>query len=88
MLTGLPIAGLTGTLDKRFVAAQGSADGAGVVRAKTGSLSGVNTLAGTLVDADGRLLSFALMTRTPADATSARAAMDRIVAKLVSCGCK
>ncbi|WP_327068314.1 D-alanyl-D-alanine carboxypeptidase/D-alanyl-D-alanine-endopeptidase [Kitasatospora sp. NBC_01250] len=88
VLTGLPIAGLTGTLDKRFVAAQGSADGAGVVRAKTGSLSGVNTLAGTLVDADGRLLSFALMTRTPADATSARAAMDRIVAKLVSCGCK
>ncbi|MBB4924167.1 D-alanyl-D-alanine carboxypeptidase/D-alanyl-D-alanine endopeptidase [Kitasatospora kifunensis] len=88
VLTGLPIAGLTGTLDKRFVAAQGSADGAGVVRAKTGSLSGVNTLAGTVVDADGRLLSFALMTKTPADAGSARAAMDRIVAKLVSCGCK
>ncbi|WP_280689820.1 D-alanyl-D-alanine carboxypeptidase/D-alanyl-D-alanine-endopeptidase [Kitasatospora sp. GAS204B] len=88
VLTGLPIAALTGTLDKRFVQAQGSADGAGVVRAKTGTLSGVNTLAGTVVDADGRLLAFALMTRTNVDANAARAAMDRIVAKLVLCGCK
>ncbi|MCX4747383.1 D-alanyl-D-alanine carboxypeptidase/D-alanyl-D-alanine-endopeptidase [Kitasatospora sp. NBC_01287] len=88
VLTGLPIASLTGTLGTRFTAAQGSADGAGVVRGKTGSLSGVNTLAGTLVDADGRVLDFALMTRTGADANAARAAMDRIVAKLVSCGCK
>ncbi len=87
VLTGLPIAGLTGTLDKRFTAAQGSADGAGVVRAKTGTLSdsGVNTLAGTVVDADGRLLSFALMTKGGAGDT--RAAVDRIVARLVSCGC-
>lgn len=58
------------------------------MRAKTGSLSGVNTLAGTVVDADGRLLVFALMTKTTADANVARAAMDRIVAKLVLCGCK
>ncbi|WP_181442228.1 D-alanyl-D-alanine carboxypeptidase/D-alanyl-D-alanine endopeptidase [Streptomyces tateyamensis] len=85
VLTGLPIAGLTGTLDKRFTAAQGSADGAGVVRAKTGTLSGVNTLAGTVVDADGRLLVFALMTKGGTGDT--RAAVDRIVAKLVSCGC-
>ncbi|WP_329566527.1 D-alanyl-D-alanine carboxypeptidase/D-alanyl-D-alanine endopeptidase [Kitasatospora sp. NBC_01266] len=88
VLTGLPIAALTGTLNARFTAAQGSAAGAGVVRAKTGSLSGVNTLAGTVVDADGRLLVFALMTKTTADANVARAAMDRIVAKLVLCGCK
>ncbi|MGF1427832.1 D-alanyl-D-alanine carboxypeptidase/D-alanyl-D-alanine endopeptidase [Kitasatospora sp. LaBMicrA B282] len=87
VLTGLPIAGLTGTLEHRYTPAQGSADGAGVVRAKTGSLTGVNTLAGTLVDADGRELAFALMTRTPADANAARAAMDRIAARLVDCGC-
>jgi D-alanyl-D-alanine carboxypeptidase/D-alanyl-D-alanine-endopeptidase (penicillin-binding protein 4) len=85
VLTGLPIAGLTGTLDKRFTAAQGSADGAGVVRAKTGTLSGINTLAGTVVDADGRLLIFAVMTKGGAGDT--RAAVDRIVARLVSCGC-
>ncbi|MFE6489632.1 D-alanyl-D-alanine carboxypeptidase, partial [Streptomyces sp. NPDC057757] len=59
----------------------------GLIRAKTGSLSGVNTLAGTVVDADGRLLAFAVMTRTTAPADTARAAMDRIAARLASCGC-
>lgn len=88
VLTGMPIGAFTGTLGSRFTVNQGSADGAGIVHAKTGSLSGVNTLAGTVVDADGRLLVFALMTKTPAGADQARAAMDRIVAKLASCGCK
>ncbi|MFC5666993.1 D-alanyl-D-alanine carboxypeptidase/D-alanyl-D-alanine-endopeptidase [Kitasatospora misakiensis] len=87
VLSGLPIAGFTGTLGKRFGAGSGAADAAGLVRAKTGSLSGVNTLAGTVVDADGRLLAFALMTRTGAPVDTARAAMDRVVAKLAACGC-
>ncbi|SDT72927.1 D-alanyl-D-alanine carboxypeptidase / D-alanyl-D-alanine-endopeptidase (penicillin-binding protein 4) [Streptomyces sp. TLI_053] len=88
VLTGLPIAGFTGTLGKRFGAGSGAADAAGLVRAKTGSLSGVNTLAGTVVDADGRLLAFALMTRTGAPVDTARAAMDRVVARLAACGCR
>ncbi|WP_371480069.1 D-alanyl-D-alanine carboxypeptidase/D-alanyl-D-alanine-endopeptidase [Kitasatospora sp. NBC_00315] len=88
VLTGLPIAGFTGTLGKRYGAGSGAGDAAGVVRAKTGSLSGVNTLAGTVVDADGRLLSFAVMTRTTAPADNARAAMDRIAARLAACGCR
>ncbi|MFI6849789.1 D-alanyl-D-alanine carboxypeptidase/D-alanyl-D-alanine-endopeptidase [Kitasatospora sp. NPDC050467] len=87
VLTGLPIAGFTGTLGKRFGSGSGAAEAAGLVRAKTGSLSGVNTLAGTVVDAEGRLLSFAVMTRTNAPADTARAAMDRIVARLAACGC-
>ncbi|MER7707633.1 D-alanyl-D-alanine carboxypeptidase/D-alanyl-D-alanine-endopeptidase [Kitasatospora sp. NPDC097605] len=87
VLTGLPIAGFTGTLGKRFGSTSGAADAAGLVRAKTGSLSGVNTLAGTVVDADGRLLSFALMTRTTAPADTARTAMDRVIARLATCGC-
>ncbi|WP_327679776.1 D-alanyl-D-alanine carboxypeptidase/D-alanyl-D-alanine endopeptidase [Kitasatospora sp. NBC_00458] len=87
VMTGLPIAGFTGTLGKRFGSGSGAADAAGLVRAKTGSLSGVNTLAGTVVDAEGRLLSFAVMTRTSAPVDSARAAMDRIVARLAACGC-
>ncbi|MFJ9953162.1 D-alanyl-D-alanine carboxypeptidase/D-alanyl-D-alanine-endopeptidase [Kitasatospora sp. NPDC091207] len=87
VLTGLPIAGFTGTLGKRFGAGSGSAEAAGLVRAKTGSLSGVNTLAGAVVDAEGRLLTFALMTKTTASADTARAAMDRVVAKLAGCGC-
>ncbi|MEV7602467.1 D-alanyl-D-alanine carboxypeptidase/D-alanyl-D-alanine-endopeptidase [Kitasatospora sp. NPDC089797] len=88
VLTGLPVAGFTGTLDKRYGAGSGAADAAGLVRAKTGTLSGVNTLAGTVVDADGRLLAFAVMTRTAAPAETARAAMDRIAARLLSCGCR
>ncbi|MCX4686380.1 D-alanyl-D-alanine carboxypeptidase/D-alanyl-D-alanine-endopeptidase [Kitasatospora purpeofusca] len=88
VLTGLPIAGFTGTLGKRFGAGSGAADAAGLVRAKTGSLSGVNTLAGTVVDADGRQLAFALMTRTAAPVDTARAAMDRVVARLAACGCR
>ncbi|MFJ9697116.1 D-alanyl-D-alanine carboxypeptidase/D-alanyl-D-alanine-endopeptidase [Kitasatospora sp. NPDC101183] len=87
VLTGLPVAGFTGTLAKRYGQGSGSADAAGLVRAKTGSLNGVNTLAGTVVDADGRLLAFAVMTRTTAPADTARAAMDRIAAHLTTCGC-
>lgn len=87
VLTGLPIAGFTGTLVNRFGARSGANDAAGIVRAKTGSLAGINTLAGTVVDADGRVLVFALMTRTNAAADEARAAMDRIVARIAACGC-
>ncbi|GHF84572.1 D-alanyl-D-alanine carboxypeptidase [Kitasatospora xanthocidica] len=89
VLTGLPVAGFTGTLGKRYGSASGAAAAAGLIRAKTGTLSGVNTLAGTVVDADGRLLAFAVMTRTPdtAPADTARAAMDRIAARLATCGC-
>ncbi|MER7772153.1 D-alanyl-D-alanine carboxypeptidase/D-alanyl-D-alanine-endopeptidase [Kitasatospora sp. NPDC096140] len=87
VLTGLPVAGFTGTLGKRYGAGSGAADAAGLIRAKTGTLRGVNTLAGTVVDADGRLLAFAVMTRTPAPADTARAAMDRIAAHLAGCGC-
>ncbi|MFH9353966.1 D-alanyl-D-alanine carboxypeptidase/D-alanyl-D-alanine-endopeptidase [Kitasatospora sp. NPDC017646] len=89
VLTGLPVAGFTGTLGKRYDSGSGAADAAGLVRAKTGTLSGVNALAGTVVDADGRLLTFAVMSRTPSTVPvdTTRAAMDRIAAHLASCGC-
>ncbi|WP_344554951.1 D-alanyl-D-alanine carboxypeptidase/D-alanyl-D-alanine endopeptidase [Kitasatospora saccharophila] len=87
VITGLPVAGFSGTLVNRFSAKSGAGEAAGIVRAKTGTLQGVNTLAGTVVDADGRVLAFALMTRTDADPATARAAVDRIVAKIAACGC-
>ncbi|MFE1456625.1 D-alanyl-D-alanine carboxypeptidase/D-alanyl-D-alanine-endopeptidase [Streptomyces sp. NPDC058735] len=84
-LTGLPVAGFTGTLTARYT------DGAaGVVRAKTGSLSGVNTLAGTVVDHDGRLLAFAFMSTDTAPGTEAatRKALDKLATTLANCGCR
>ncbi|WP_370099320.1 D-alanyl-D-alanine carboxypeptidase/D-alanyl-D-alanine-endopeptidase [Streptacidiphilus sp. MAP12-20] len=86
VLSGLPIAGFTGTLDNRY-GGDGSAAGLGVVRAKTGSLRTVNTLAGLVVDRSGRLLAFAFMSNGSSDATSARVALDRLAARVAACGC-
>ncbi|RMI41356.1 D-alanyl-D-alanine carboxypeptidase/D-alanyl-D-alanine endopeptidase [Streptomyces triticirhizae] len=74
-LTGLPVAGFTGTLSNRYAEGDG-ADGAGVVRAKTGTLTGVNTLAGTATTADGRVLAFAFMAADTQDAQAAQEALD------------
>jgi D-alanyl-D-alanine carboxypeptidase/D-alanyl-D-alanine-endopeptidase (penicillin-binding protein 4) len=81
VLTGLPIAGFTGTLSDRYEGGDTRA-GTGLVRAKTGSLTGVNTLAGTVVDARGRLLAFAFLTENSMDQPAARAALDRAAARL------
>jgi D-alanyl-D-alanine carboxypeptidase/D-alanyl-D-alanine-endopeptidase (penicillin-binding protein 4) len=60
LIEGLPVAGFTGTLADRYRGRQAGA-GTGYVRAKTGSLVGVNALAGVVVDRAGRLLAFALL---------------------------
>ncbi|WP_425470932.1 D-alanyl-D-alanine carboxypeptidase/D-alanyl-D-alanine endopeptidase [Streptomyces armeniacus] len=85
VLTGLPIAGFSGTLDSRYADA---ARGAGLVRAKTGTLTGVNTLAGSVVDADGRLLVFAFMTTGTTDRQGAQKALDKLASSLANCGCR
>jgi D-alanyl-D-alanine carboxypeptidase/D-alanyl-D-alanine-endopeptidase (penicillin-binding protein 4) len=90
VLTGLPVAGFTGTLTGRYAAAGEPAvrGAAGVVRAKTGTLTGVNTLAGTAVDADGRLLAFAFAARGTTVPDRATAALDRLAAAVAGCGCR
>ncbi len=96
LLTGLPVAGLTGTLAGRFrgPAAPGSpagaappAPGAGVVRAKTGSLLGVTSLAGSVVDADGRHLVFAVVADRAGPAQPSRPPVDAVAAALARCRC-
>ncbi|MEX3100408.1 D-alanyl-D-alanine carboxypeptidase/D-alanyl-D-alanine-endopeptidase [Streptomyces sp. ST1015] len=82
VLTGLPIAGFTGTLSTRY-----SNGAAGVVRAKTGTLTGVNALAGTVVDREGRQLAFAFLASDTTDADAAQAALDRTASALADCGC-
>jgi serine-type D-Ala-D-Ala carboxypeptidase/endopeptidase (penicillin-binding protein 4) len=84
---GLPVAGWSGTLQTRFLTPVPNRVAQGIVRAKTGSLSGVNTMAGELTTRDGRLLVFAIMANGSGNALTARAALDRVAAALVSCGC-
>jgi D-alanyl-D-alanine carboxypeptidase/D-alanyl-D-alanine-endopeptidase (penicillin-binding protein 4) len=89
VLSGMPVAGFSGTLGDRFDMGTASA-GRGVVRAKTGTLDGVRTLAGVVEDADGRLLAFAFMAnQVPADRTEAvLSSLDTLVGTLVGCGCR
>src|SRR3954452_8089050 len=72
VLAGMPVGGLTGTLASRYRHGPAAA-AAGVARAKTGTLAGVNTVTGYLVAADGRVLVFAFLTDRAAgpDATEA-----------------
>ncbi|QNP64531.1 D-alanyl-D-alanine carboxypeptidase/D-alanyl-D-alanine endopeptidase [Streptomyces genisteinicus] len=79
VLTGLPVAGFTGTLDGRYGPASA---GSGLVRAKTGTLTGVNALAGTVAGADGRLLGFAFLADGTSSPYEAQAALDRLAAAL------
>ncbi|MFT4298873.1 MAG: D-alanyl-D-alanine carboxypeptidase/D-alanyl-D-alanine-endopeptidase [Aeromicrobium sp.] len=81
----LPVAGFSGSLADRFAGLAGR----GMVRAKTGSLNQVHSLAGTVTTADGVVLTMAVMTDS-ADAAqplAGRAAIDALLASLASCTC-
>jgi len=86
VVSSLPVAGFTGSLAYRFTQAP---DGLGVVRAKTGTLTGVQGLAGLVVTRDGQTLVFAAVAdavpvRRPLDAQTQ---LERIAALLATCGC-
>ncbi|PVC85138.1 D-alanyl-D-alanine carboxypeptidase/D-alanyl-D-alanine-endopeptidase [Streptomyces sp. CS131] len=83
VLTGLPIAGFSGTLGGRYAP---DAAGTGLIRAKTGTLRGVNSLAGTVVDRQGRLLAFAFLASGSIDAGQAEPALDALATALAGTG--
>ena len=87
VVSSLPVAGFTGSLADRFD--QGAAEGPGRVRAKTGTLTGVTSLAGIAVDLDGSLLVFALMADQvrPSRSGLAQTAMDNAASALGACHC-
>lgn len=86
LVADLPVSGFTGTLVDRFARLTASL---GMVRAKTGTLTGVHSLAGYALDAKGRPVVFAVM----ADRTSkvapveAQAALDKVAAAIATCDC-
>jgi D-alanyl-D-alanine carboxypeptidase/D-alanyl-D-alanine-endopeptidase (penicillin-binding protein 4) len=86
IVSGLPVAGWSGTLAERFTGS--SMNGKGAVRAKTGTLDGVSAEAGIVTDADGRVLVFALVADKVPATDPARAALDAVAATLASCGCR
>ena len=86
LLADLPVGGLDGTLEERFVGVAG----AGTVRAKTGSLDTAASLTGTVVTADGRQVAFAVIVDgfEGGGLTSARTAIDDdVIVPLAGCGC-
>ena len=83
---GLAVAGVTGTLANRFTT-KATSSGRGVVRAKTGTLTGVAALAGIVVDADKRPLVFTIIGNNITSQARARDTMDRIASQLAKCGC-
>jgi len=87
VLTGLPVAGFTGSLQWRF--AEGPPAGRGLVRAKTGTLTGVHALAGVATDRNGTDFAFLLVADAVAAdrALAAREALDRGAAALAACRC-
>jgi D-alanyl-D-alanine carboxypeptidase/D-alanyl-D-alanine-endopeptidase (penicillin-binding protein 4) len=91
-ITGLPVAGFSGTLSAGG-SVFGGIDGAarGLVRAKTGNLDTVATLAGLVYDHSGALLIFAIMAPQVPNAgllTAAAGAIDSAAAGLAACGCR
>ena len=82
-----PLAGVNGTLEKRF-AARGSRCAAGRVMAKTGTLSDVVALSGITSSTDGRLRAFAILVNNKpswASTTATRDSVDRLAAAVTGC---
>jgi D-alanyl-D-alanine carboxypeptidase/D-alanyl-D-alanine-endopeptidase (penicillin-binding protein 4) len=88
LLTGLAVAGFSGSMATRF-GDPTTAAAAGLVRAKSGTLTGVSAIVGTVLDASGRELAFVFLAdQVPRGGTLvARGALDRLAAAVAGCGC-
>lgn len=85
LLDLLPVAGGSGTLSERFLNPKTGHGAAGWLRAKTGSLTHTNALAGIVTDRDLRVLTFAFISNDAGP--SGRTAIDAVAAVLRTCGC-
>jgi D-alanyl-D-alanine carboxypeptidase/D-alanyl-D-alanine-endopeptidase (penicillin-binding protein 4) len=87
VITGLPVAGFTGSLKRRF--GTGLAAARGRVLAKTGTLTGVHGLVGVAADLDGDLIAFVFVVdRIPlVDNLAAQHQLDVMAGALGACHC-
>ncbi|MGV0790438.1 D-alanyl-D-alanine carboxypeptidase/D-alanyl-D-alanine endopeptidase [Mycolicibacterium sp. XJ1819] len=81
----LPIAAGSGTLSYRYLDTDAGRSAAGFLRAKTGSLTGTNTLSGIITDASDRVLTFTFISNNAGP--TGRVALDNLAATLRACGC-
>jgi len=85
VFTGLPTGHGLGTMKKRFD--KNNSAGRGKVRAKTGSLNRVITLAGTITTKDNVFLSFAILVNRVEEPENVREAIDNLLNELAECNC-
>ena len=85
VFTGLPTGHGLGTMEKRFD--ENNSAGRGVVRAKTGTLNQVITLAGTVTTKDNAFLSFAILVNRVDKPTQVREELDNLLNELAKCEC-
>ena len=78
LLPTLPIAGVDGTLDKRML----KTSAAGNVRAKTGTLTGISSLAGYCTAANGHELAFCIINQGVMRTQTGRNFQDRVCVAL------
>jgi D-alanyl-D-alanine carboxypeptidase len=81
----LPIAGVSGTLNNRFIKTAPAA--VGLIRAKTGTLNGTATLAGYVESVDREYIFVTLADEIPkgnAALNKARAAIDRVLGRIAA----
>ena len=86
LVADLPVGNFSGTMDLRFAEEE---DGRGVVRAKTGTLTDVHSLAGFVTDRVGTPIVFAVMVDQAKDIpkVDAEEALDAVAAALARCVC-
>jgi D-alanyl-D-alanine carboxypeptidase/D-alanyl-D-alanine-endopeptidase (penicillin-binding protein 4) len=89
VITGMPVAGFSGTLGPGSFFGPFGRDALGTVRAKTGNLTHVATLAGVAYTAGGQLLAFAFMGNDISQklALQPELTLARLATALAGCGC-
>jgi len=85
-VTGLPVAGVEGSLRVRFFD-DATTNARGLVRGKTGTLTKVHSLAGFVRAPDGSMLAYAFLVNNPKNEYESIIWLDRVSAALARCGC-